>query len=105
MTDNIKEFPVPVTSNNWSPIEYFKPNLPYAKDHFLVWLVDDEGQGWFEESWFADGKFDGTWRHVQDDEGNPAAAINALEPIAFKLIEGPNLDDLKRIVEHHGKAA
>ncbi len=96
--------PVPVTSNNWSPIVTFKPDLPYAQGHFLVWLVKGEEQ-WFEDCWYQDGRFEGTWRHVCTEEGHPLPEINDLEPVAFKLVEGPNLDDLARIIAHHKLAA
>lgn len=88
--------PVPVTSNNWSPIQRFDPSAAYATDHFLVWLVDADGRGWFEHAWH-DGIFQGAWRHVDD-----APDINKLEPVAFKLIEGPDMDDLAHIIKHHG---
>jgi hypothetical protein len=103
-TDNGTNIPVPVTSNGWSPIERFDYTAEYAGGPFLVFLPD----GRWNEAWIssAGGEvFDGEWRRVEI-EGDPeeTAKINAMEPVAFKLVEGPDMDDLRAIVKHHGFA-
>lgn len=112
MTYTNDGYPVPVTSNNWSPIERFKPEFyPDHKD-FLVWLVDEEGNGFLNiaqygpvdmEAYIA-GEYSGEyhitgeWRHIE--------TLAQLEPVAHRpMLEGPDLDYLKHIIEVHGKAA
>lgn len=94
--------PIPVTSNNWKPIEAFDHNAAYSDDPFLVWFAD----GTWAEAWLEGSKIMGEWRHVVDGpDGNPVPAINDREPIAFKLVDGPDPDRLKEIVETYYKHA
>jgi hypothetical protein len=95
--------PIPVTSNNWKPIEAFNFDADYAAEPFLVWFAD----GSWAEGYIEDGRFMGEWRHVVDGPGgNPVPEIADREPIAFKLVDGPNPDHLKQIVEtYYQKAA
>jgi hypothetical protein len=58
-----------------------------------VWIVPPAGMGFgenFQECWIEDGKFMGTWRHICAKDGEPIAAINVLEPVAFMLIDAPS---------------
>ncbi len=95
--------PVPVTSNNWHPIVTFDFGAEYAAEPFLVWLPD----GSWSDAWVhEDGAYiDGTWRHVCGEDGSPLPEVSDQEPVAFKLVEGPNLDDIARIIAHHKLAA
>jgi hypothetical protein len=94
--------PIPVTSNGWHPIEAFNHEADYAAEPFLVWFAD----GTWAEGYIEDGRFMGEWRHVVDGPGgNPISAIADREPIAFKIVEGPDLGGLKEIVEIHFKKA
>jgi hypothetical protein len=108
MTDNAtitadpNNTPVPVTSNDWFPIQAFEPGADYAGGPFLVWF----GKGRWSEAWLENGKFMGEWRHVVDGPGGkPVPEIADMEPIAFKLVDGPDPDTLKLIVETHFKEA
>jgi hypothetical protein len=102
--------PIPVTSNNWHPIEFF--NQPHYKDHgdFLVWVIDPtNGEGMCFVAQYAPVDIEaviggdvapfedtpyhitGEWRHIEE--------FASLEPVAFRdLPEGPDLDRLKQIV-------
>lgn len=107
-------YPTPATSNNWSPIERFKPEFFEDQIDFLVWLIDEEGNGFMNIAQYSpvdmvdmdaytDGEYSGEyhitgeWRHTD--------GLEKLEPVAFRpMLEGPDLDALKRIVEIHGMA-
>jgi hypothetical protein len=76
----------------WHPIAEFDFGAAYADASFLVWIVPPPGSAFgenFQECWIEDGKFMGTWRHVCAEDGEPIAAVNALEPVAFMLIDAP----------------
>jgi hypothetical protein len=99
----MSDIPVPITTNGWSPIAIFDFAADYAKEPFLVWLPD----GSWSDAWVhEDGAFiDGTWRHVCSEDGSPLTEVSEQEPVAYKLVEGPDLNDLAHIVAHHGLAA
>jgi hypothetical protein len=111
MLDN-EGIPIPVTSNDWSPIENFKPEFFADHADFLVWLVDGEGNGFMNIAQYApkdmtafaaglptaDYHITGEWRHIE--------SLSGLEPVAYRpMLEGPDLGRLKQIVEVYSLAA
>lgn len=101
--------PIPVTSNNWSPIERFKPEFFADHKDFLVWLIDEEGNGFLNVAQYApkdmtafaaglpaaEYHITGEWRHVE--------GLAELDPIAFRpMLEGPDSLRLKQIVDVYG---
>jgi hypothetical protein len=113
MDDNVTltgtDTPQPGTSNGWSPVEAFDGSHVEGND-FLVWLIDEFGNGFCMLSqWHpeydvetqipvGEPRFNGEWRamsHLED-----------LEPVAYRLLpEGPDLGVLTQIVETHFKKA
>jgi|SRR5687767_900912 len=96
-------YPIPVTNNDWSPIEFLKPEVMFPDDQeFLVWLKSSDGREfanvaqWTQEfdsegRQFGEKCLTGEWRHIDTDI--------QFTPVAFKAIVGPDLDQLKFIVE------
>lgn len=91
--------PIVATSNGWTPIDFFDPTSDYAEQRFLVWIVDGRGNQWFETARVMRGRLVGKWRYLRNPDGTRNSPINALEPLAFKLVPGPDLDDLQRLRE------
>lgn len=106
--------PIPVTSNDWSPVEFFNPDLFQDAEEFLVWIIDEEGAdscfvAQWDETYNASGLvvrpigFTGEWRHIE--------RLADCEPVAFRpMPEGPDYNRLREIVEAYpdyrvGKAA
>lgn len=108
--------PIPSSSNNWLPIQGFKPQLFADHSDFLVWLIDEEGNGFMNVAQYApkdmatfirsdiapfeDAEYHitGEWRHIDH--------LAKIEPVAWRpMLEGPNIDRLKQIVEVYHKAA
>lgn len=82
-----------IKTGEWLPIAEFDFAAAYADAQFLVWIVPPAGSSFgenFQECWIENGKFMGTWRHMCASDGEPIAAINALEPVAFMLIDAPS---------------
>lgn len=88
----MEDLRVPYVPHEWYSIAAF--DKEQIKDGFIVWLPD----GRFNESYLDDdGNFDGEWRHIATVDGEPADDVRAMEPVAFMLIEAPEITDGGRL--------
>ena len=85
--------PAIATANGWTPIEFFDASSDYAQKEFLVWMGDHQGNEWFEVARLENNGI------VSEARGSHGAVRPAdrSRPLAFRLVEGPDPDALRRI--------
>jgi|WetSurMetagenome_2_1015567.scaffolds.fasta_scaffold00693_29 hypothetical protein len=79
---------MPDLNNRWLPIGLFRPETFPGGQPFLVWLIDADGQEWWEAAQYGPDDFaptgepigsmhiTGEWRHVEE--------LRHLEPVAYQ---------------------
>ena len=97
MIKNSKNLPVVATSNGWTPIAFFDFDSDYAREEkFIVWLVDSQGHEWFDIARMERGRIVGEWCAAHHDDRRHG--WDGLQPVAFKLVDGPDRNALRHIV-------
>jgi hypothetical protein len=92
MNKNDTSLPMIATSNGWTPIALFDFGSAYAEHQkFLVWMVDGKGNEWFETAHMKRGR-------ILNDRAQSCSRSN-VKPVAFKLVDGPDLTTLKLIFQ------
>jgi len=97
MKTNNVSLPVVATSNGWTPIAFFDFEADYARQQaVLVWMADAGGREWFEVGRAGNGSIVSEWRDICDKRQSRTRHRSGV-PLAFKLIEGPDMRALKRL--------
>lgn len=96
MKKNNASLPVVATSNGWTPIAFFDHEADYAQQAVILWMADAGGHEWFEVGRAAEQSIVSEWQDICD-RSRSIAKVKYGVPVAFKLIEGPDMRALKRL--------
>ena len=97
MKNNNASLPVVATSNGWTPIAFFDFRSDYAqRQAVLVWMAEPGGHAWFEVGHAENGSIISGWNDVRA-RSRSAIKQRGGVPVAFKLIEGPDIRELNRL--------
>jgi hypothetical protein len=97
MKNSNASLPVVATSNGWTPIAFFDFESDYAQRHpVLVWMAEPGGHEWFEVGLAENGSIISGWQDLRARSRSTIKQRSGV-PVAFKLIEGPDIRELKRL--------